>query len=584
MIQNRRLQILLSLLIAVGTFAIYSQVLSHGFVNIDDHLYVTENVHVKNGLTLKGILWAFTTIHAEFWHPLTWLSLMLDTQFFGVTPSGYLFTNLILHICNSLILFLTLYRMTLNGWRSAFVAALFAIHPLHVESVAWISERKDVLCAFFGLLAMWNYAHSVHKNGAFRYLWVHVFFVLGLMAKPMIVTLPALLLLFDFWPLERIQLNDQRDVFWERMLSLVREKTFLFAIAAIEGVVTIIVQQRAGGLASIGEYGIVERLINALTSYLAYISRMFWPKNLAVFYPFPSHFSVWKITVSLAVMSALSVVAILSVKRRPFIIVGWLWFIISLLPVIGLIKIGDFANADRYTYLPLIGLFIIIAWGVPVLLSSWSYKNFFLFGSSTIILASFAAATSAQIAVWSNSQRLFEHALHATGSNFYVHHSLGNIYASQKRFEKAISHFTQAVKLNDKKQQLKNSLARALLFTGRFEEAKQYLLEAIHQAPEYSDPHYILGLVLMAQGHYREALDQFAAAVRLSDFYMSNRRRQEFLHALVDLAEDYKQKGQIEKALSLYGINPSVNWLKSAGAKGFQNWSIFRKDELENRN
>lgn len=574
MSQDGRLQILLSILLIVVTFVVFSQMLSHSFLIIDDHLYVTQNEKVKKGLTLHGLLWAFSTIHAEFWHPLTWLSLMLDTQLFGVNPSGYLLTNLMLHLGITLMLFFLLNHTTHHVWKSGFVAALFAIHPLHVESVVWISARKDVLCAFFWMLTMWSYIAFLERKGSIRYIAVHFFFILGLMAKPMIITLPVLLLLLDIWPLKRLSQNDPLPIVMKQLLYLVKEKMYLFAISVLAGISTIITHYKGGGLATMEIYSLGERLANALTSYVAYIVRMVWPRNLAVFYPFPLHFPVWEIIVSIAVIVSITVIAISLHKQYPFVIVGWLWYVVSLLPVIGLIKIGDFANADRYTYLPLIGLSIIIAWGLPVCLSAWPYKQFVSAVSSSIILIILAMMTWTQVTYWSNSKTLFEHALQATGSNFYVHHSLGNIYASQKQFNHAIDHFKRAVQLNLKKQTLKNNLARALMQQGRFSEAKYYLSVAITENPEYPNPHYTLGLVLTAQGDLPGALAHFTKAIHLSKYFSDHPH---FLPALVDLVGIYAERGEYDKALLLYKIDTSMDWLKKAGAKGFERWEIFQQ-------
>ncbi|MBL7207805.1 MAG: glycosyltransferase family 39 protein, partial [Desulfobacterales bacterium] len=400
------------LFLALTVLAVYWQVGNHEFVNYDDKDYITENQHVQAGLTLKSIAWAFTSTHAGNWHPLTWLSHMLDCQIYGLNPCGHHFTSVFFHILNSILLFLVFKRMTGAFWKSAFVAALFALHPLHVESVAWAAERKDVLSAFFWMLTMGSYIRYVERPGTNRYLLVLLFFALGLMAKPMLITLPFVLLLLDYWPLGRFHVRKPEaaqpseekpqkdtkskkrksrkrlaknavqakkttgsDYQWSLALSLLWEKIPLFVLAAASSVVTFFVQQSGGAVRSLDALPLFVRISNALVSYISYIVKMILPHNMAILYPHPKDFSIWQVAGACLLLACISFIAIRSMKRYPYFAVGWLWYLGTLVPVIGLVQVGLQSMADRYTYIPLTGIFIIIAWGISDLAAKWCYKK-----------------------------------------------------------------------------------------------------------------------------------------------------------------------------------------------------------------
>jgi hypothetical protein len=355
----------IALALVAITLAVYLPVRQFGFVNFDDPDYVSANAHIAHGLTRAAVLWAFTTGYAANWHPLTWLSHMIDVQVFGVNAGPQHLVNLLLHVLNTLLLFGLLHRMTGARGRSAFVAALFAVHPLHVESVAWIAERKDVLSTLFWMLTMWAYVAYVRRPSWARYLGVAIAFALGLMAKPMLVTLPAVLLLLDVWPLGRTGVT--------RLLrprrALVLEKLPLFALAAVSSVMTFLVQRRGGAVSTVDQYPWASRVANALVEYVVYLGRMCWPARLSIFYPYSQSLPGWSVAGSLVLLVALSVAVFRAGGRRPYLVVGWLWYVVTLVPVIGLIQIGTQARADRYTYVPLIGIFIMAAWGLPDLLA-----------------------------------------------------------------------------------------------------------------------------------------------------------------------------------------------------------------------
>ena len=347
--------------------AVYFQVRNHEFVDYDDNTYVRINPHIQSGLNREGISWAFTSTRAGNWHPLTWVSHMMDVQLYGMNVGGHHLTNVVFHILNSLLLFLLLRRMTGDIWQGAFVAGLFALHPLHVESVSWISERKDVLSAFFWTMTMWSYVWYVERPGVARYLMILLFFIMGLMSKPMMVTLPFVLLLLDYGPLKRFGFcqSDCGGAFFKdsSILYLVWEKTPLFALSGASSVVTYAVQKSEGAVASLNAWPFSLRLENAIVSYAAYLGKMIWPFNLAVLYPYQQRLPWWQVSGAFLLLLAVSLAAVKAGRRCPYFIVGWLWYIGTLVPVIGIVQVGMQAMADRYTYIPLIGLFIIIAWG-----------------------------------------------------------------------------------------------------------------------------------------------------------------------------------------------------------------------------
>ena len=421
--------LLIAFCLSVVTFAAYWQITGFDFVDYDDNAYVSENPYIHKGLTKESIAWAFTTTYANFWHPFTWLSLMLDYQLFGPGPFGHHVMSLILHTANTLLLFGCFRRLTGRLWQSAFVSALFALHPLHVESVAWIAQRKDVLSAFFWILAMWSYGRYVSRPTIYGYLTVCVWFVLGLVAKPMVVTLPFVLLLLDCWPLHRFNLGKQ-DL-QRRLPHLLLEKVPLLVLTTLACGMAFYAQKSGGAIVSVETLSLQARLANALLSYVSYIWKMLWPGNLSVFYPWPSHMPMWQVIGAGSVLSAISLCAILTIKNHSYFIVGWLWYLGTLVPVIGIIKVGEFAMADRYTYLPLIGLFIIIAWGVPHLMTRWQKKKACLVIPVVVVLSFLGWNVWRQTGYWKNGITLFKHALAVTKENHVAHNNLAVLFMRQ---------------------------------------------------------------------------------------------------------------------------------------------------------
>jgi len=434
------------LFLTITTIIVYWQVRTYDFINCDDNLYVIENPSVFSGLTFKNVIWAFTDAHAGNWHPVTWLSHMLDCQVFGLNPGRHHLTNLFFHIANTLLLFLILRMMTGALWQSGFVAALFALHPLHVESVAWIAERKDVLSTFFWMLTMYSYVRYVRAPGLERYWPVLLFFILGLMAKPMLVTLPFVLLLLDYWPLGRFNAGASHKN-TSAVAGLIREKIPLFVFVAASCSITFFVQKSSGAVRSLEDFSFTVRLANALVSYGGYLAKMVWPHSLAIFYPHPGMPSALKIAGACLMLIGISYVAVKTASKHPYMIVGWLWYVGTLVPVIGLVQVGPQAMADRYTYIPLIGIFIMIAWGIPEAVASWRQKRVCLpvLGIGAVILLS--ALTWGQAAYWKNSHTLFKHAISVTEKNYTIHYNLGIALFDQGGKTEAITHFAEATRL-----------------------------------------------------------------------------------------------------------------------------------------
>ncbi len=502
---NRNLLCIFLFLIVAATF---SSSLSNGFVNLDDEQYVTANTHVKTGLTLDNVEWAFQTGETGNWHPLTWLSHMLDCQIFGLKAWGHHLTALLLHSVNAVLLFLILTRMTSAMWRSLFVAAVFALHPLRVESVAWVAERKDVLSTLFFLLTLWCYArYTSSRTARLSYGLALLFFALGLMSKPMLVTLPFVLLLLDYWPLDRFK-NKQ---IW----PLVREKIPFFALAIISSFVTFLVQKKGGTVASMEAVSMANRWQNAIDSYGGYLAKTFYPANLCAFYPFPEHWPIIPVLLSLGVVLVISVAALLLRGKSPYLPVGWFWFLGTLVPVIGLVQVGRQAIADRYTYVPSIGLLILVAWGVYQVTRSWSSQKIILgVAASTIVLAC-AVATRQQIPTWKNGDALFQRAAAVTKENYYTDWVLGTLAMDKSDAPKALQLLGRSVELCPSFPDAHESYGIALKNAGRTDEAIPQLIEALRLKSSLPSAHKNLGLALTAKGRQNEAIGEFQAALQV---------------------------------------------------------------------
>ena len=513
------MKIAICIFLAVSTFAVYSQVQDHEFINYDDDKYVTNNEYVKAGFTRDSVGWALTTSYNSNWHPMTWLSHMLDAQLFGPNSKGHHLTNLLFHIANVLLLFLVLLRMTGALWQSGFVAALFALHPLNVESVAWVAERKNVLSTFFWLLTMWAYIRYAQKTNLKRYGLVILFFAMGLMSKPMLVTLPFVLLLLDYWPLRRLQ-SDRRTA----ISRLVYEKIPLLVLVAGSVVTTLTVQKMGGALGSLNAFPIQERVINALVSYWLYLQKMIWPGGLAIFYAHPENtLSVWKGLATAALLALVTTAAIRLARRAPYFAVGWFWYLGTLIPVIQLVQTGSIAMADRYAYVPLIGIFIIIAWGLPELLAKWRLRSRILTIAAGIWISTLMLMTWNQVSHWKNSITIFSHAIEVTDIEYpdflLAHNNLANALLAEGRTGKAISHYKMAINLMPDYAVNHNHLANALFAEQKNEEAISHFKMAIELMPDYAIAHNNLGTVLLAEQKTEEAISHYKTAVKLLPDY-----------------------------------------------------------------
>jgi len=499
--------------LVLAAIAVYYQVWTYDFVNYDDPEYVYENRHIQAGLTFSTVKWAFTTGYAANWLPLTWLSLMLDWQFFGSNAGGYHITNLVFHIANTLLLFIVLKQMTQTLWQSAFVAALFALHPLHVESVAWVSERKDVLSIFFWILTMWAYVSFVGRPKISRYLLVVVFFALGSMSKPMLVTLPFVLLLLDYWPLER--LNTKRS-----LPHLLIEKIPLFAMVIASCIITFIVQKEGKAVANLAGFSpeaLKICIYNAFISYIQYIIKMIWPARLAFFYPHPCRdVSGFFAGISAAVLLVATILILRACKKHRYLAVGWFWYLGTLVPVIGFVQVGSQAMADRYSYITLTGLFIIIAWGLPELLGKWLYRKISLWAFSLTVLSALAVLAHIQQRYWKNTITLCEHALKVTENNYEAHYCITDMLLEQGRIEEAIWHNTEALRIKPNYTNALNGLGSALMKAGKIDEAMGYYKKAIEISPRSAISYIHFGEVLAAKGKFDEALSMYQKALQLS--------------------------------------------------------------------
>jgi Flp pilus assembly protein TadD len=503
--------------LALITLVVFYQVHSFEFVNYDDIDYVCKNLNIQSGITLKAVKWAFTTGHASNWHPLTWLSHMLDWQLFKSKPSGHHLTNLVFHIANILLVFIVLNQMTRALWPSAFVAALFALHPLHVESVAWVSERKDVLSTFLWLLTMWAYICFVRRPKISRYLLVVVFFALGLMAKPMLVTLPFVLLLLDYWPLDRLGPKFRKADTKYSLSYLLVEKIPLFVMALASCIVTFIVQKKSGAMDMGEKHSFFIRLANASISYLQYIIKMVWPAHLAFFYPHPGrNVSILYAVISAVFLLMVTVFVFRFAKNHRYLVTGWFWYLGTLVPVIGFVHVGVQAMADRYTYITLTGLFIIIAWGVPELFEKWLHRKSVLWAFSLIVLSVLTICTYLQLGYWKDTITLCQHALSVTEGNYVAHLSMAQKLLEQGRIEESIRHNSEAVRIKPDDVDALSSLGSALLKAGRTDEAIDYYKKALEINPRHFGANFNLGAVLAAKGRFAEAISFYNKALQIA--------------------------------------------------------------------
>jgi Flp pilus assembly protein TadD len=509
--RDPRVELFISVTLVLMTLLVYCPSFDYPFVNYDDPAYVYENPRVLAGLTADGVGWAFTTFECGNWHPLTWLSLQLDCTLYGGPKSGgFHLTNVLLHTVNTLLLFLVLGRMTGMVWRSAVVAALFALHPLHVESVAWVAERKDVLSTLFWMLALVAYLFYLKRPGLRRYLLVMLALVLGLLAKPMLVTLPCVLLLLDYWPLRR----------WQSAASchhLVQEKLPLFALVLASCAVTFCAQLHGQAVAPFEAFPMTARLGNALLAYTAYLGKMLWPLGLAAYYPHSgASASVAQTLAAGLLLVALTVLVLGPGRRWPYLAVGWLWYLGTLVPVIGLVQVGGQAMADRYTYVPLIGLFVLLTWGATDLATAWRLPRPYLVAAALLVLAACAALTWNQVGCWKSTRHLWERAALVTENNVLAHMNLGVCYQDEGRISDAKSAFENAVTIAPHLAEPHVNLGNVFGDLGLWARAEREYRAAIDLAPQLAGAHFSLGNALAQLGRREEAIGAFRRAIDLN--------------------------------------------------------------------
>jgi len=517
-ISKRRLNLWIYLFLTVATLIVYWQLINHGFVNYDDELYVTKNSHVQAGLSLKNITWAFSTLDVSNWHPLTWLSHMLVCELFGTNPLWHHLTSLAFHLASVLLLFRVFLGMTGNPWQSGFVAALFALHPLNVEPVVWVSERKGILCTFFWMLTLWSYLRYLEHPKILRYLLILCFFVLGFMAKPMIVTLPFVMLLLDFWPLHRFQPGKPSPGRGTKPksfdLRLVWEKIPLFFLVGLMSVVGYLAQESGGSLSTVEALPFGIRVSNALVSYILYLWKMIWPNNLSVFYPYEA-IPVWQVIGAGLLLAAVSFLVVAARKSRPYLAVGWFWYMGSFVPVIQIVQVGMHSMADRYAYIPLIGIFIMVAWGVPDLLARSLRAKRVIVCAGVLCLILLAVITWKQLGHWASSMTLFQHSLSVVPNNYVGHNGLARALEERGKTAEAIGHFREALRIKPGFTDGRYNLARILAAQGKQDEAIRLYSEALKRRPGFVQARINLANILADQGRLEEAIEHYNKALQV---------------------------------------------------------------------
>ena len=557
---------LICLFLVVITLLSYWQLPTHDFLNFDDNAYITQSTNVHEGITWKNIAWAFSFTDIAYWHPLTWLSHILAFQLFGLKSGMHHLANLFLHIANTLLLFLVLHRMTRSLWSSAFVAAMFALHPLNVESVAWASERKNVLSTFFWMLTMLTYVCYVERPTVLRYLLIFLVFSLGLMAKPMLVTLPFVLLLLDYWPLYRLNFSPSKRINQEHhkskntgfqrssFLRLVLEKIPLLVLSIIVIYLSSMSVQNGGYAISTASVPMKLRIANALVSYVSYIKKTIWPHNLAIYYPYPHALPLWQVAGAVLLLLCISFLVLRTVKSKPYLVVGWLWYIGTLVPVIGLVQAGLWpATADRFAYVPLIGLFIVIAWGAPDLVDRWRSRKIVLVTLATTLISILTVTTCFQLRYWQNGVTLFTHTLNVTPNNSLINKELGNAWEDQGNFEKAMYYYDKAIQITPNFAEPHNNLGRLFAIQKDYKDAIYHYNEALRIKPTFTEAHNNLATALLYQGNEKEAIYHYYEALRSNPNYAG---------AYYNLAKIFEHNGKTEKAIILYrkalGCNPEM--------------------------
>jgi len=541
------------LTLAAVTLAVYLQTVNHLFIQIDDDVYVTSNPHVTTGITIKNIAWAFASVEATNWHPVTWLSHMMDVQLYGMNPGGHHLTNVLIHTITSVLLLLLLLRLTGALWQSSFVAALFALHPLHVESVAWVAERKDVLSGLFWIITIFFYVNYTERRNLHWYLLALFSFLVGLMCKPMLVTLPVIMLLLDFWPLERHHFRKEGGTVGqaEKLSLLMREKIPFFFAALLSGIITIYAQHAGGATQSLVVVPLVLRMQNALVGYVKYIGKTLWPHDLAAFYPYAFSIPLWQTAIALLILLVISAAVIRLLNQKPYLALGWFWFIITLLPVIGLIQVGNQSMADRYSYIPLIGLFIMVGWGIPDLMRSVPQGKLILAAASMAVIVASSLLTWKQVGYWRDDLALSRHSLAVTTGNDFMHNVLGMALYRKGEPDSAINEFVKALLINPTNYIAHNNLGMVLEKKGDLYGAIQHYHDSLKINPLDDVAHTNLGIIFAQKGDMNAAINEFKKVVQ---------NNPNSIKGISNLAMALDDKGDLDEAIREYrkvvAINP----------------------------
>jgi protein O-mannosyl-transferase len=512
---------LIILFLITSSFVAFGRIVGNDFINFDEIAYIIQNDHIKSGINAESVKWAFTTIYFGYWHPVTWLSHMLDWKIFGANAGGHHLTSLLFHIGAVIFLFLFLKKTTNNIWSAAFAAAFFALHPLRVESVAWAAERKDVLSMFFCMATLYAYAFYVESPKPSKYLLCMVLFTLALMSKPTIVTLPFALMLLDYWPLGRWQetLNASPMNRLSLAAKLLWEKVYFILLTIIFSILIIWTQDKQGALASIERLPLFERIANAIISYFNYLEKIICPANMAVFYPYNFSVPVWKVSISFIVLVIITIAVIDYIKKLPFLFVGWFWYLGTLVPLIGLIQAGQHSMADRHTYMPSVGIALMLAWGIPYWITRIKILKNILFPAAIAVLASLAFLTWVQCGYWKNSITLFSHALYVTKDNYLMHNNLGLTLSWVGKDEEAIYHYNEAIHIKPKYFDAYFNRSIANFRLGQSKRAIEDLNKTILLKPNYADAYYNRGVVYSSLNQHRLAIESYNEAIRLKPNY-----------------------------------------------------------------
>jgi hypothetical protein len=539
---------------------LYWQVAYHEFISLDDETYVVNNIHVATGLSFANVVWAFSSVHSGNWHPLTWVSHMLDVQIYGLNPAGHHLTNVFIHIFATVLLYVLLYRLTSSSFRSFLVACLFAIHPAHVESVAWVAERKDVLSAFFFFTTLLLYVEYVKRKSWIFYILALLSFCFGLMSKPMLVTLPVVMMLIDHWPLRRYMFYHDGD--YEAKASAlvtclfrsIRDKMPFFVISLLSSVVTIYAQARGGAVVSVDLFPLALRIENAFNSYVKYMAKMVWPVDLGVYYPYRPAMSMWPFIGSLLTLIIVTAVVLRGIKRYPYLLTGWMWFLVTLLPVIGVIQVGGQSMADRYTYIPFVGLFVIIVWGFAEFFKSIPYGKWMQCSAVIVVLALLSFATWRQIGYWRDDLSLYRHTLAVSGGSYVIHYNLGRAYYLRGSHAEAVTQYRSALMFNPGSDEAYNNLGLSLFDMGHVDEAIGAFTSALRFNVYNADTRNNLGIAYVSKGMINEAVEEFKKITVINpSFYV----------AYNNLGRTYFNMGLLDEAIGEYmkaiAINPGYH-------------------------